>query len=133
MLKAATVDFCHTAVYAQCSSDGSFTIVVIKISCSDFHLAFQETQSAAIHEIYCVQLGVGQIVVNFAIVNHHLGVFGIQGTAMFARKVAKQVAMAYFHIVAIENAKGATILVVIKGGFTILEAAVTEFACIGFV
>ena len=52
---------------------------------------------------------------------------------MFARKVTEQVAMAYFHIVAVENAKGATILVIIKSGLTVLKAAIIELACIGIV
>ena len=64
--------------------------------------------------------------------HHHLRPFSIQGATVFAREVAKQGTMTDFHIVAVDDTQGTAVLVVVKGGFAVLEAAVIQFACTGF-
>ena len=51
---------------------------------------------------------------------------------MFAREVAKQGAVGDFHAVAVIDAQGAAVLVVVQGRLAILEAAVLKFGGAGF-
>ena len=58
--------------------------------------------------------------------------FGIQSATVFAREVAKQGAVGDFNVVAVIDAQGAAVLVVVQGRLTILEAAVLKLGGTGF-
>ena len=126
VLKTAAVNPDHAAVDAQSTADGALTIVITEIGLGDVNLAFQEAQATAIHEINGIYSAVIQIVVYIAIVYHHFRVFGVQGATVFAREIAKESAVADFHILAVEDTHGATILVAVQSRLAVLEAAVVE-------
>ena len=129
VLKHTTVDLDRAAVDTQSATDSALSIVVAEVGASEFHVAVDETQAAAIHIIDGVYSRVSQVVFHSAIVNLDRRPFRIQGTTMFAREVAKQGAVADDHVVAVEDAQRTAVLVVVKGGFAILEATVIQFGC----